>query len=448
MKTFPLLPALLLLMAVSLLPTLALAQRPAQNKREWREEGNAAAEREEVFFGVRAYPFGRIPQNGRLDAILYSQSKIRPFHDPNGLQGKNQWEQIGPLSIGGRISTIAVHPTDSNTLWAGAAAGGVWRSFDRGESWRPMMDFENAITMGALAVDPQDPLSLYAGTGEAAQNVDSYGGAGVMKSTDGGLSWQSAGLMNVAAFARLAVHPKRSGIIFAAAIHNNAGLYRSPDAGRSWVRIISTPVTDITINPANPDEMWIGGNQAGVMHSTDAGLTFIPSGTGLGLNGAFVGRVSVQVAPSKPSTLYALINEASFPQGNYSRIYKSTNSGTTWQNVLDNAPDLLNYYGHLQGEYNNVIAVKPDDPECGDRGGSRDSRIDRRRRVLEHDRKPVASGSSCHRLRSVQPATDLLRQRRRDLPERRCRGNISQKIRTDSPSRSSMRWRSIRASRT
>jgi photosystem II stability/assembly factor-like uncharacterized protein len=231
-----------------------------------------------------------------------------------------------------------------------------------------MMDHESAIAMGALAVDPTNPNVIYAGTGEAAQNLDTYGGAGIMKSTDGGATWRPSGLTNVAAFARIAVHRSNPNIVFAAAVRNNAGFYRSADAGRTWSRIVPYAITDITINPANPDELWVGGTDSAVLHSLDAGLTFTPSGNGIGA-GAIVGRVSVQVAPSMPSVLYALVHELTFPNGSYTRIYKSANSGASWRLILDNDPDILAYGGVSQGEYNNVIAVKPDDPNVVLAGG-------------------------------------------------------------------------------
>ncbi|MCC7437476.1 MAG: hypothetical protein IT211_03160 [Armatimonadetes bacterium] len=338
---------------------------------EW-EQGGSAQARAEYFYGTRAFPYTRIPQDARLRAIQHSQQHLRQFHQDAGLQRATDWKPIGPFDVGGCITSIALHPTDSMTLWVAAADGGVWKSTNRGEQWKPVMDFEKAITMGAIAVDPINPDILYAGTGEAAYNVDSYSGAGVLKSVDGGATWFPSGLTTVAAFAQIAVSPKDHNVVMAAAIRNNAGLYRSTNAGATWTRIISSPVTDITINPINPDEVWIGERGYGVRHSTDAGRSFAPSNSGIGLNDAFIGRVSVQVAPSQPTTLYALVDEASYGSSgvsNHSRIYKSTNSGATWRNVLDDKPNLLNYFGISQGEYNNVIAVKPDDPDVVIAGG-------------------------------------------------------------------------------
>lgn len=338
---------------------------------EW-EQGGSAQARAEHFYGTRAYPFPRIPQDARLRAIEYSHQHIVPFHHESGLQRSVVWAPIGPFDVGGRITSVAVHPTDGTTVWACAADGGVWKSTDQGEQWKPVMDFEKAISMGAIAVDPNNPATLYVGTGEAANFVDSYSGAGMMKSTDGGETWKPCGLTNVAAFARIAVSPGDGNIVLAAAIRNNAGLYRSTNAGLTWSRVLPVPVTDITINPANPNELWIGGNEYGVMRSTDAGLSFSPSADGLGINGSFIGRVSVQVAPSQPTTLYALANEASYSSSGiayHSRMYKSTNSGKTWVNIFNDEPNFLNYFGNPQGDYNNVIAIKPDNPNMVMAGG-------------------------------------------------------------------------------
>lgn len=331
-------------------------------------EGDRAAQ-QQYHYGMRAYPFGRVPQNARLEACLFSDARMAAYRSGSGTQRAARWAQIGPFDLAGRVTSIAMHPSDGRTLWIGAADGGVWKSTNRGASWAPVMDNEDAIAMGAVAVDPSNPDVLYAGTGEASPFIDAYGGGGMMKSTDGGATWRNIGLRSVGAFSRIVVHPRAGNIVLAAAIKNNGGLYRSSDAGATWARVLGVPVTDITVNPANPDEMWIGGGGHPVMRSTDAGRTFAPSASGIATS-ALAGRVSVQVAPSAPTVLYALAHEFEFfPQANYSRIYKSVNSGASWQLVMDSDPDFLNYYGIVQGEYNNVIAIAPDNPDVVVAGG-------------------------------------------------------------------------------
>jgi photosystem II stability/assembly factor-like uncharacterized protein len=316
------------------------------------------------FFEQRAYPFGRIPQTARLEAI----DAMRAMEPTSSLHRAMSWRPIGPFHVAGRVNAIAVHPNDPETLWIGAADGGVWKSTNGGVSWRPVMDDASSLALGAIAVDPENPSVLYAGTGEAAFNVDTYTGAGMYRSSDGGETWHVCGLTTVASFSRIVVLPGRSTVL-AAAVRNNGGIYRSTDGGATWSRRIPDAVYDLTVNPSNPDEVWAAGSRHGVLHSTDGGATFQPSGTGIAADGTFPGRGSIQVAPTNPRILYALFNESIFPDTELSRIYKSMNGGATWGLVLDNQPNLLNYYGNFQGSYNNTIAVSPVDPSVVVAGG-------------------------------------------------------------------------------
>lgn len=315
---------------------------------------------ERYFFEQRAYPYGRIPQDARGRAIERAR-ELAPSRDGVSGAAPAAWRPIGPYHVAGRINTIAVHPTDGRTLWVGAAEGGVWKSTDRGVSWRAVMDDANSIALGAVAVDPVDPSVLYAGTGEAAVNIDSYTGAGVFKSTDGGETWSPSGLTSVAAFSRIVVHPARNEIVLAGAIRNNGGLYRSTDAGRTWSRLSAAPTYDLTINPSNPDEIWASGGINGAQHSTDGGATFTPVGPGIAADGTFPVRISLQVAPSDPRVLWALASEYNGNREPLSRIYRSTNSGASWQLMMNNDANILSYFGYHQGEYNNVIAIDPTD---------------------------------------------------------------------------------------
>jgi len=335
--------------------TTAASAQPTTTFRTFTDE--VSAKRREVFlWAIRAFPFGRVPQNARQAALDYVESKMRTHGD--ALQSIAQWEAIGPFNIGGRVRSIAVHPTDGRTVWIGAADGGVWKTTDQGSSWTPVMDFENAIAMGALCVDPSNPNVLYAGTGEMSSNIDAYSGAGVYKSTDGGATWKGSGLTTVGAFSRMIVHPRNPNLVLAGATKNNGGLYRSEDGGATWMRTYSDMVSDITFNPNDENEIWIGTMSKGVWRSTDGGKTFSLSSTGLGVD--TVGRISIQVAASNPSILYAMANESAGSAA-YTRIYKSTNKGSSWSIVLNNSPNILNS-PNAQGWYNHAIGVDPDDP--------------------------------------------------------------------------------------
>ena len=244
--------------------------------------------RELFFYGMRSWPFGKIPQGARLKA-LGEMEKMPRYGSGVSTLADDSWRQIGPMTVGGRVRSIAVHPTDGKTLWIGAADGGVWKSTDGGESWRAVMDNENAISMGAIAVAPSNPSILYAGTGEMSSNVDAYTGAGIFKSEDGGESWRVLGLTNVGAFSRIVVHPTNDRVLWAGGTKNNDGLYKSEDGGETGRKTLADPVSDIAVNPANPNELWVALMGNGVRYSSNGGETFATRNTGITQNGSGAG---------------------------------------------------------------------------------------------------------------------------------------------------------------
>ena len=111
-----------------------------------------------------------------------------------------RWSSLGPdrtdsfgWQTSGRVSAIAIHPRNPNTIYIGAAQGGVWRTDDAGASWRPLTDSECSLAMVSIAIDPVNPEIIYAGTGEQHFSGDSYYGCGVLRSTNGGMTWEQLG---------------------------------------------------------------------------------------------------------------------------------------------------------------------------------------------------------------------------------------------------------------
>lgn len=326
------------------------------------------------YYYVRSYPFGRIPQGARLQAIDAMQRRTPNYlaKSTSGLQAMNQWRLIGPKNVGGRINAIAVHPTDGQTLWVGAASGGVWKSTNRGSTWTPIMDFENAIWIGSLAVDPTNADVIYAGTGDPhPSNGDSYPGAGIMKTTDGGATWKPMGLTNVGAISAIIIDPRNPNNVVAGGADNNAGTYRSVDAGATWVRTSPQSVSNMVMNPRNPDQLWIGTWSDGVMRSSDQGVTWRAINTGMFPGATVKQRTTVAVCAGTPNVLYTLSYEK-LSNTDQCRVYRSTNSGDTWQTVFDNRQTGFDFLGNIvqsQGSYNNIISVKPDDPNSAIAGG-------------------------------------------------------------------------------
>lgn len=323
---------------ILLLPVFAEKEDPKEDP----------ARRFQEFINERAFPFGTIPDYARESAIKQMEQM---FHDKNAkalmLAQQPEWKNIGPFDIGGRIKSIAVHPTNPDICYAGAAAGGIWKTTDGGQNWTPIFDFENAIAFGALGMDQKDPNTIYAGTGEAVNNGTTYLGSGIFKTTDAGVTWNVTGLTFVGAFSKVIVHPKNSNYIFAGATKRGKGLYRSTDGGSTWLNLYKASVTDVTVNPQNINELMIGVDGVGVLYTSDGGQNWEDRSADLGSS---IGRVSVQIAPSETNIAYCLLEN-----GGIGNIYKTTNKGQNWGKI--NSGDASFFNG--QGFYDNYIVVHP-----------------------------------------------------------------------------------------
>ena len=209
------------------------------------------------FFMQRAYPQGTINYAAYDAAIAQAEGLIT-------LSASKQiasWEFIGPTNVGGRLTDVVMHPTSMQTIYAAAASGGVFKSSDLGLSWAPIFDEQPSLSIGALAMDPIDSNILYAGTGEVNGGGGSltYGGSGVYKSIDGGLSWTALGLEETRYIGRIVVDPTNPNRLFVAAMgrlfseNEERGLYRSGDGGQTWEKVLyistQTGSIDVVINP-------------------------------------------------------------------------------------------------------------------------------------------------------------------------------------------------------
>ncbi|MBX7215405.1 MAG: hypothetical protein K1X90_00445 [Candidatus Kapabacteria bacterium] len=325
--------------------------------------------RDEWFFYQRAYPFDRIPANGRGMAV--QQTRIMQEQLQQALQngaakkgatllGAKQWEEIGPYNVGGRIRAIAVNPLNTDIIFIGAAAGGVWRSTDGGANWSSTFDQQGSLAMGAIAISPANPQIVYVGTGENTPHPMSLTGEGLFKSTDGGETWQQLALTQVGAFSKLYVHRQRPNIIYAATTRSNGGFYKSVDAGVTWTRTLSSDAYDLTVSPTNSDVLLVSTTNS-IHRSTDGGETFTRvSGTGSGFDGTNGNRISIAMSASNNNRVYALISRTGGSQGNnLADAYYSIDGGVTWK--------LSKKFGEsffrTQGNYNNAIEVHPTNPD-------------------------------------------------------------------------------------
>jgi photosystem II stability/assembly factor-like uncharacterized protein len=263
---------------------------------------------------------------------------------------------IGSATMSGRISALTAVRRKDNTLtiFVGAASGGVWKSTDGGTTFRPKFDKQPVQSIGAIALDPNNPDSVWVGSGEAWTRNSVSIGDGVYHSADGGESWKNVGLPNSERIVKLSVDPRNGNTVLACVTgklwsdSNDRGVYRTTDGGKSWSQVLkgnaSTGCGGMSVDTKNPDvifaSLWdfrrkgwtfrSGGegpdspSNSGLYRSADGGKTWSEVTAG-GLPSKPYGRIAVAVAPSDSKVVYA------FVEGVKSALYRSDDGGNTWE---------------------------------------------------------------------------------------------------------------------
>lgn len=278
--------------------------------------------------------------------------------------GGLQARALGPAVMSGRIAAIDAVAEDPLTIYVGAASGGVWKSVDAGNTFKPIFD-EHPQSIGAVRVDPSNPRTIWVGTGESWTRNSVSVGAGVYKSTDGGDHWTAMGLEKTERIARIQVSSKAADTVFVCATghlwngNEERGVYRTSDGGKTWTRALfvdaDTGCADLAIDPQDPRilyaAMWqfrrspdffsSGGKGSGIYKSSDGGGTW--TRLSAGLPAGELGRIAIAAAPSRPSVVYAAIESKD------SALYRSDDAGATWNqmNASFNIGIRAFYFAHL-----------------------------------------------------------------------------------------------------
>ena len=268
-----------------------------------------------------------------------------------GYFGALRWRSIGPYR-GGRALAVTGVPGNASTFYFGAVAGGVWQTTDGGGTWKPLTDDTPVSSVGAIAVAPSNHDIIYVGTGEAAPRGDITYGDGVYKSTDGGKTWNHAGLEDTRQIGALIVDPDNPDIVLVAALGHafgpNAerGIFRTTDGGRSWTKVLyrdqQTGAIDVSFDPHNskivyaalwqarrqPWSFSSGGSGSGLYRSADGGSTWKQL-SGNGLPAGTLGRIHVSVSGADSKRIYAMIEAAD------GGLFRSDDGGERWERIND-----------------------------------------------------------------------------------------------------------------
>ncbi len=249
---------------------------------------------------------------------------------------KLQWRTLGPSLFGGRIADIAVADDADRTIYCAAATGGIWRSDNSGTTWEPVFDDYSTGSMGCLALDPGNSSVVWAGTGEVIAGSHTAWGDGIYKSEDGGDTWSHMGLEQTHYIGKIVVDPSDGDVIYAAAAGHlwgpnpERGLYKSEDGGRTWNQSLfindKVGVVDVVMDPADSQVLYAAayGRLRGPYSHSDVAVI---AGSGIyktenggeswekvirGLPDGRMGRIGLAIAPSRPRTVYAVIERAPF----------------------------------------------------------------------------------------------------------------------------------------
>ena len=242
-----------------------------------------------------------------------------------------RFRPVGPEIQGGRIVDIEVPLAHPDSFVVAFATGGVWRTDNRGGSWRPLFESESSITVGDVALADSDGQTIYVGSGENNSSRTSYAGTGVFKTTDGGRTWRNVGLTDSHHIGRIVVDARDPRTVYVAATGHlytdNAerGVYKSTDAGETWTRVLfvddRTGAIDLVQDPTHPEVLYAAmwerartarnflesGPGSGIWKSADAGGHWTRLAGGLPA-GATVGRIGLALPASRPETVYAVID--------------------------------------------------------------------------------------------------------------------------------------------
>ena len=265
--------------------------------------------------------------------------------------GAFEFRNVGPAFLSGRIADIVFHPDNDNIWYVAVGSGGVWKTENSGTTWTPLFDEQASYSTGCITLDPQNPATVWVGSGENVGGRHVAYGDGIYRSKDGGKSWENMGLKQSEHISKIIVHPDNSNVVWVAAqgpLWNKGGergVYKTNNGGKTWKRVLGnsewTGATDIMIDPLNPQILYAatwdrhrtvaalmgGGPGSGIHKSIDGGETWEELTNGLPKSN--MGKIGLAISPQQPDVVYAAIELDRTTGG----VYRSADQGASWKKM-------------------------------------------------------------------------------------------------------------------
>lgn len=297
--------------------------------------------------------------------ITTSQDLFKAWEQKNAMNATQRaandvsaWSSVGPFthtntaswSAGqGRVNTVAVDPSNSNTYYVGAPAGGIWKSTDAGVNWTPLTDHLPQIGVSGIAIHPTDSNTIYIATGD--DDAGDSRAVGVWKSTDGGATWNNTGALsgNPSSMNEIYIHPDNHETVLVA---TSSGVHKTTNGGTTWTVKLSASMEDLKMKPNDPTT-WYAASGNTFYRSTDSGENFV-SITISGFSNSR--RMVIDVTPADPNIVYFL---SSANSNAFNGVYKSTNSGASFTKTFEND----DIFQSSQAWYDLAFTVSDTDPD-------------------------------------------------------------------------------------
>ena len=289
-------------------------------------------------------------------AQLRSKSNAKSKNSPNAV-----FIERGPTNVPGRTRGIVVDPTNPNRWFAGTVGGGVWQTENQGNSWVSLTDTKIPnLATSVIVISPQDPNTLYVGTGEPFGNLGAIGGSGIFKTTDGGATWTNlTATENFGDVGRMIIDPNNKNIVLAG---TQTGIYKTTDGGISWTRTYDAGswVQDLDADPNDFNIQYGSVQNFGVVKSTDAGQTWSVVFDRANFNNNH-SRFELSVSPADSNYIFLSVYSGSGGAAGNTNFYKSSDKGASFVNLAPTIPGEASNLVSGQGWYDNIIMAHPFD---------------------------------------------------------------------------------------